>query len=383
MISTPRLLPDEWAAGYWGRVLLLNGLGETACAGAKAIFLQNFCSNHGIVFEGVDRALAVVSAAAQVPLVQVLTAHTLVPLDGAVSDVVHGNWFGDRYEATRRRLLTVRDDQRPGSLCSECAEEDLNFWGVSYWRRSHQIPGMVWCQKHGCLLRHTVESMGSQLLPHRAETQTLDADKVTLARSSREGVTISRYTEICSELMLRQKPLSRLQVLRAIGAKARESGLQLDGSASGTSLYELAARCLPSAWLSRHVTRDRLNDVAQRFYSIPVGTDYALALAVLYESADDALLALQDPLPPTKSLTGYINKVVDQHAPKIERPSHREISARQRCLKSAIDGIYSGEDVAAAHKRTGCALRVIEAALVECFAGFDRRAVESASVVSM
>lgn len=381
MISTPRLLPDEWAAGYWGRLLLLNGLGETASAGAKAIFLQRFCSIHGIVFEGVDRALAVVGAAAQVTHVQVLTSHTLVPLDGAVSDVIHGDWFGDRYEATKRRLLTVRDDQRPGSLCPECAEEDLNFWGVSYWRRSHQIPGMVWCQKHGCLLRHTVESMGSQLLPHRAKTQTLDTDAVTLVRSSREGVTISRYTEICSELMLRQKPLARVQVLRAIGAKARERGLKLDGVASGTSLYEQAARCLPSAWLSRHVHRDRLNDVAQRFYSIPDGTDYALALAVLYESADDALLALQCPLPPTKSLTGYINKVVYQHAPKVERPSHQEILDRRRCLESVIDGIYSGEDVAAAHKRTGCALRVIEAALVECFAGFDLPAVQSASVV--
>ena len=383
MISTPSLLPDEWVAGYWGRVLLLNGLGEMASVEAKSTFLQNFCAARGIVFEGVDRALAVASAAAQVPLVQVLTAHTLMPLDGAVSDVVHGNWLGNRYEATRRRLLTVRDDQRPGSLCPECAEEDLNFWGVSYWRRSHQIPGMVWCQKHACLLRRTVGPMGSHPLPHKAETQPLMTDEVTLNRASREGATISRYTEICSELMLRQRPLSRLQVLRAIGSKARERELQLDGSASGASLYDQAARCLPSTWLSRYISPDRLNDVAQRFYSVPGGTDYAVALAVLYETADDALLALQNPLPPTESLTSYIDRVVDQHAPKIERPPHQEILARRRSLKSAVEGIYRGEDVAAAHKRTGCALRVIEAALVECFTGSHRWAVEPASVVSV
>lgn len=33
-------------------------------------------------------------------------------------------------------------------FCEQCAQEDLKFWGYTYWRRLHNLPGLDWCLKH-------------------------------------------------------------------------------------------------------------------------------------------------------------------------------------------------------------------------------------------
>ena len=38
--------------------------------------------------------------------------------------------------------------RRTASFCPECVREDEGFWGFSYWRRCHQLPGRQWCDKH-------------------------------------------------------------------------------------------------------------------------------------------------------------------------------------------------------------------------------------------
>lgn len=40
--------------------------------------------------------------------------------------------------------------------CPECAEEDIEKYGEMYWHRSHQIPHIICCPKHGCEIKNSI-----------------------------------------------------------------------------------------------------------------------------------------------------------------------------------------------------------------------------------
>ena len=42
--------------------------------------------------------------------------------------------------------------EQPWRWCSECVADDMDTYGISYYRRDHQIPGVKRCSKHGCSL---------------------------------------------------------------------------------------------------------------------------------------------------------------------------------------------------------------------------------------
>lgn len=45
-------------------------------------------------------------------------------------------------------------DQLSLKYCTQCARENVYIYGVAYWNRSHQIPGIEACYKHGIWLEH-------------------------------------------------------------------------------------------------------------------------------------------------------------------------------------------------------------------------------------
>jgi predicted Zn-ribbon and HTH transcriptional regulator len=54
------------------------------------------------------------------------------------------------------RLKTARNWR----WCHQCAREDMEAYGTTYWHLSHQIPSMTYCQKHGEQLIHACNSCG-------------------------------------------------------------------------------------------------------------------------------------------------------------------------------------------------------------------------------
>jgi hypothetical protein len=37
-------------------------------------------------------------------------------------------------------------------FCPQCVSQDIEEHKFSYWRRTHQLPGIPWCMKHGTQL---------------------------------------------------------------------------------------------------------------------------------------------------------------------------------------------------------------------------------------
>jgi len=90
---------------------------------------------------------------------------------------------------------SASDQVRFRRYCTRCAREERVAWGESYWHRSHNLPGVLMCLKHGNALRQTEVPSGTRAwsseLPHelggrRVSEMRPDAFETELARRSVE-----------------------------------------------------------------------------------------------------------------------------------------------------------------------------------------------------
>ena len=73
-----------------------------------------------------------------------------------VQEILHEN-LGQAYD---RMLGNHSRKQFPDFLrfCPQCAKEEEKRYGEAYWHNTHQIPGMCFCEKHGCSLVNSTVS---------------------------------------------------------------------------------------------------------------------------------------------------------------------------------------------------------------------------------
>jgi hypothetical protein len=101
-------------------------------------------------------AAATLALAAEIPLKEFVRKHSLLPFHRTVSlkdfDVEHG-------DPSRLYLIehfgTRVWRQSMALICPECVVSDMGSSRFAYWRRSHQLPGIPWCIKHGCQLANS------------------------------------------------------------------------------------------------------------------------------------------------------------------------------------------------------------------------------------
>lgn len=103
-----------------------------------------------------------------------------------ITDMIHDHTMFDyyaRFASTekRKRLMdmliagdvksfnnsisTRKIGERFLRFCPSCAQEDRQRYGETYWHRSHQLPEIRICAKHGCYLCDTEMSMSSNVSP--------------------------------------------------------------------------------------------------------------------------------------------------------------------------------------------------------------------------
>lgn len=145
MLLVPVPLPDEIARGYLGRIANQNGVKDE---GQIVSMLRLHVGS-----DATDRrdhaVIELLASASRSDLNTFLRCHTLLPHRSFITDKAdRDSGFG-----TSRSVLWSQGMKilRTASyFCPQCVEEDISFHGQSYWRRQHQLPGMLLCAKHGC-----------------------------------------------------------------------------------------------------------------------------------------------------------------------------------------------------------------------------------------
>lgn len=317
MLIRPEALPDELDEGYFGYVMRLNGLRS-----GKALeqAMREWAGCPDTTFREVTR-LELTSRVAGLSVTEFVLRHTTLPLRRGITsyqpEFPHGSdQSRDMWWSTAMRAA------RPGTFfCEHCVREDLQFHGRSYWRRAHQIPGLIWCKKHHVPLRFCKDDKAVHNAPSSLLAKSEEVDR-RWSQQTMSNQTICRYVELCEALMESRRPIPVDRVRAVLTRKGFELGYQTStGRVRAPLLSDKVVQCCGRDWLAmvlpgiadkeEGVLVHKLDGVFYLNNSSSSTFAYVLAIAVLFKSSDDAFQALaavlnagNEPTPPRRiSLT--------------------------------------------------------------------------------
>lgn len=148
-LNAPEILPDELDYSYLGALLRFNGIKPPNNVDKANPILASFST----ALEPQSAwqtyiSLASISGQTEEAF---LKHHSLLPWRDALARRQFSNpKFGVRYRAERK--MSIRLIRSGAAWCPECAREDVKFHGRAYWRRRHQLPGVMHCDVHDVML---------------------------------------------------------------------------------------------------------------------------------------------------------------------------------------------------------------------------------------
>lgn len=303
MLIRPHPYPDELDEGYIGYVTHLNGLRSRKELDSM-LREWNGCPDKS---SREVPLLELISQVANLSVVNFVRQHTTLPLRRGItsyqSDLPHGS-------SCNREIwwTTAMRNARTGAFfCGTCVREDLDFHGRSYWRRSHQIPGLLACKKHETALSFCREHSAFHQPPSHwiDNSELVDCD---WAKETMSNKTISRYLAICDGLMDSHRPFAVEHVRAVLFQKGTALGLQTSaGKVKAPLLSDRIIEQCGRPWLglvlpdaATKVENTYLTKIDGVFFlktSASTTFAYALACASLFDSAEEALNALAGPRP--------------------------------------------------------------------------------------
>lgn len=305
-------LPDELAGGYMGRILRINGPSSDRGHALKRIreFARAVAPND-------LRATAVENLATiagfETPVF--VREHTTLPYQRtfAYQDNQVALMHGSPANRPLLRASALRP-ARPGIyLCAACVREDIKFHGISYWRRTHQLPGLFWCPKHERPLHWVDRDLCTALSPAGALAMASEIDPTWVAKLQRNPI-IARFIAISVELSGLACPYDE----RDLSKWLREQATQWAADRARVAPVHVLLREHVRSHIDRRWLAALLPDFA-RNGPLPAGKkdifERALSgkrscsgtglltviLSVLFDSADTALLSMNAALAPSQS----------------------------------------------------------------------------------
>lgn len=155
MLVRPAPLPDELDRGYLGRVMRLNGVKNAER------MQEHLYREFGLSYSKFNHPIAeAISLTAGMSIDQFMQRHSTAPFSRGIKFLrSHDPNEGLEHRPYRHYRFESLGCM-PVYFCAECAKADIAFHGMAYWRRSMQVPGRVFCEKHGvALLRTTAEAV--------------------------------------------------------------------------------------------------------------------------------------------------------------------------------------------------------------------------------
>ena len=291
-------MPDEFAAGYHGRLIRHNGWADAQEAQCT---LRAWTADKTAT-QCAMSTVEVLARVAGMDVASFVCDHTLVPLARAFTSTASSVPHGGDARASLLATVGLRRFRAGAFFCLQCVEEDYALHGMPYWRRAHQLPGRYGCPRHGCALGHTSARDAYLRSPTDFMTRH-DIVSESWLRTLQQSQPIDRFLAICSGLLATRHPLDERRVARTVRARAADLGLHTGrGAVRRPLLSDRIKRQFDRVWLNSVIPG--LIECPDGKYWMPVDAAafgkragvsaiaYALVYAALFESADAAIDAM-------------------------------------------------------------------------------------------
>lgn len=300
------ILPDEFLFGYVGRLILSLGYQPAHARFADAVHIRlgsgDVCSTRSAVdilveWSGVDIAT-------------ITHQHTLAPAHLAFVPIEGATYLSASDVRYARRALGPQSAMP--QFCLQCVKEDLNFWKFSYWRRTHQLPGITHCYKHRCRLSVEKTALAVQYQPHHF----LGNHSRSTTRHQ-PPVIEQRMQTIWEGLIDYGKPI---HVNKAIVLLNMRRASLRNKSSFSQYLLEAAYSMKSSSWCEENLSQEWFQNIFRR-NAKATSIDFVFALALTFDDPD---LAVSFLISETTSLTP---QRVNQKPQKTQTPHSSAIEA--------------------------------------------------------
>ena len=297
----PKPLPDEILHSWRGRVATLNVLTNT---GHVEALLRAQAARSGVELSDDPDFIECAAVALGMDRNELVRHHALLPFFSVLTDLKQnkpGTKSAKHLRAWQRKE-PFRVDGRHALFCRQCAEEDLKAKRPSYWRRSHHLPGVLSCSKHGTPLILAGGHECFDSCPHHfiGDVELIQCE---LPRDERARSILQRYGEIAAEILDSMPSIDSETVSRKFGKRASAVGLRISRSGRRQTPSSQIIDTLPLDWLRNTFPRVRWSH--GKYISTfdgacsPRATRYTTATfcllaAVLYDDASVALGELLD-----------------------------------------------------------------------------------------
>jgi hypothetical protein len=214
------------------------------------------------------------------------------------SDMLHG---ADNARSFAR-LLGMQPQRSGAYCCIKCIEADLQKHKLSWYRRKHHLIGVDWCHLHKCTLYKIDSKVPFTQLPHNWLSKNKLIPINACVPNLPEKGFLNRYVEIATKLLDRERPFKVENIKMCLAKRAKHHNLRISRAGKSPLISDRLFELAPADWLKEYLPEYNKKTSNNYFHHIDslalfskmagVGNAYAMAMAVLYESADEALLDL-------------------------------------------------------------------------------------------
>jgi len=284
------------------------------------------------------------------------------------------------------------------SLCETCIESDLLQYGQSYWRRAHQIPGLLWCPEHESPLRWVFGAQWFYKSPAEA-IEVATAAELEFVREALDNPYIVRYVGLALKLLERSIQFDDDSISNTLLAEAsRQEYSMYAGRFSITHMLHDAEWRFGRKWLDGvmplYKNRKKKTSFWCRRYRGVFEVDQRqssslmeclIACTLLYESEEEALCELSRYIPTPKWVAPKYPFLLDKEklvrAYLVARGNYRRVENQYRG-RSRIERIQSGlQELGLPHLVEGCGKSSLRALMAFYLDG--RSLADSAAVGGM
>jgi hypothetical protein len=286
----PTAMPDEFVLGYWGRIHALN------LHSSPNQTMEALVENFALPLTRIQRVEAL-ALAAQKSTPHFVQNHTLIPALAAISQHFEGAAHGDVRSPGIITKSWKRLQKAGAYFCPECSAEQKSQWGFSYWMRSHQLLGVDWCPRHWTPLIACDDQAFLRGTPYFQENL---APPQQTERGQTYWPILERYSQIALAYLGTTRRIGVQDASKRLRPIAASRNINARGISGSRYLSDIAMAQLPGWWLEKlfpSIANKRTNtpfppldNTVLSGFAMPHA--YALAMALLYESSEEALAGM-------------------------------------------------------------------------------------------